>query len=163
MKLKITGILMVFMLAGAGLALSEDQAIEPEMFPTATSPQQSSDSNMQWVWGEVTGVDTQGKALVLKYLDYETDQEKEISISVDDATAYENIKSLEEIQPKNNLSVDYVSKDGVNLAKSISLEKTEITPEPEPVIEPETTAPQADAANMENKPDTIDQSSQVNQ
>ncbi|MCX5711237.1 MAG: hypothetical protein NT060_04710 [Candidatus Omnitrophica bacterium] len=65
------------------------------------------------------------KTLTLKYLDYETDQEKDINLSVDEKTAYESVKSLDEIKIKNTLSVDYVAKDGFNIAKNISLEKGE--------------------------------------
>jgi len=84
-----------------------------------------SEPEILWVWGEVTAVDAMNKALTLKYLDYETDQEKDINISVDDKTTYESVKSLDEIKIKNTLSVDYTAKDGINIAKNISLEKGE--------------------------------------
>jgi hypothetical protein len=129
MKIKISVILALLVLVSVGLVLSEDSAL-----PQATSvpvPQENSEANTQWVWGEVVNVDSPGKALTLKYLDYETDQEKELSLSVDDATIYQNFKSLDEIQPKNNLSVDYILKDGKNIAKSINLETSESAPSPE--------------------------------
>ncbi|MCX5709475.1 MAG: hypothetical protein NT088_01935 [Candidatus Omnitrophica bacterium] len=84
-----------------------------------------SEPEILWVWGEVTAVDAVNKTLTLKYLDYETDQEKDINISVDDKTTYESVKSLDEIKIKNTLSVDYTAKDGINIAKNISLEKGE--------------------------------------
>ncbi len=123
MKMRITVILALLVLVSAGLALSEDSA-----GPQATSApalQESNDSSTQWVWGEVVNVDSLGKAFTLKYLDYETDQEKELPLTVDDATSYQNFKSLDDIQPKDNLSIDYIAKDGKNIAKSISLEKSE--------------------------------------
>jgi len=146
MKLKIAGVLIILTLVGAGLALSEDQVTEPQNAATA-APQDNSEASMQWVWGEVTAVDAVGKTLTLKYLDYETDQEKEITIAVDDLATFENVKSLGEIQVKDNLSIDYTPKDGSNIAKSISLEKTESAPvENTAITQPAAATAQPDAA-----------------
>ena len=154
MKIKITailGIIGLFILVNAGLVLSEGQSNEP---------------NTQWVWGGVVNLDAQNKTLSLKYLDYETDQEKEITIMVDSLTSYENFKSLDEIQPKDTLSIDYILSDGKNIAKSISLEKPEsapVAPNPDAgVATPEGSQPsvatlrQEPAANAE-KPETTTQ------
>lgn len=129
MKIKITGILLLLVLASFGLVLSGDEA--PPQAASAPAPglQENNDSNTQWVWGEVVIVDSQAKTLTLKYLDYETDQEKELLLATDDSTSYQNFRSLEDIQVKDNLSVDYISKDGKNIAKSVSLEKTEAAPQ----------------------------------
>ncbi|MFH0855886.1 MAG: hypothetical protein V1869_05210 [Candidatus Omnitrophota bacterium] len=127
MKLKIAGVLTVLILVSAGLTLGEDQITGLQTADTA-SQQENSDVNTQWVWGEVTGIDAQGKTLTLKHLDYETDQEKEVVLAVDNLTTYDNVKSLEEIRPGDNLSVDYISQDGKNMAKSISLEQSEGAP-----------------------------------
>jgi len=177
MKLKIAGVLVTLILAVSGLALSEDRITAPQA-GTTISPHDNSDLNTQWVWGEVIGVDAPGKTLTLKYLDYETDQEKEIALAVEDSTTYDNVKSLEEIRLKDNLSIDYVSKDGKNIAKSISLEKSESTPlgnspdmgviTPENIqstntAHPEIVATQGDVTSTENKPDTAGQPSQTNQ
>jgi hypothetical protein len=87
------------------------------------------EGNMQWVWGEVTNLDTQANTFSLKYLDYENDQEKELAVVVDENTTYENVKNLNEIKIKDTLSVDYkVATDGRNIAKNISLEKPETFP-----------------------------------
>lgn len=163
MKLKITGVFLALILAGAALALAEDQAAEPQA-PVAAAPLADNNANTQWVWGEVTGVDAIGKNITLKYLDYETDQEKQISLEVDDSTVYDNVKSLEGIQLKDNLSVDYISKDGKNLAKSISLERSENPPAGEAAATPTeaTTAP-ADASGTGNNPGPVAQPSQANQ
>ncbi|MFA5063641.1 MAG: hypothetical protein WC578_06205 [Candidatus Omnitrophota bacterium] len=163
MKLKIAGVLVVLALAGAGLALGEDQVSEVRPVTAATAIQENNDSNTQWVWGEVTSVDVSAKTLTLEYLDYETDQEREIILSVDDSTAYDNVKSLEEIRVKDNLSIDYFFKNGKSLAKSISLEKSEGAPvEDSAILQPEATAAQGDVANAGDKPDTIGQSTPAN-
>ena len=81
------------------------------------------ESDTQWVWGEVVNLDGAGKIITLKYLDYETDQEKDILLAVDEKTAFENIKSFDEIKAKDTLSIDYmVAPDGKNIAKNIGLE-----------------------------------------
>ncbi len=94
-------------------------AIEPQETPLVTGPE------VQWLWGEVVSVDTTAKTMIVKYLDYETDTEKEITINVDDKTTYENAKSLDEIKTQDTLSIDYVAVDGKDIAKNISVEKNE--------------------------------------
>ncbi|PIQ90547.1 MAG: hypothetical protein COV71_03785 [Candidatus Omnitrophica bacterium CG11_big_fil_rev_8_21_14_0_20_41_12] len=78
----------------------------------------------QWAWGEVTALDAQGKTITLKYLDYETDQEKDLVLAVDEKTNFENIGSFDEIKVKDTLSIDYVAGvDGRSVAKNINFEK----------------------------------------
>jgi hypothetical protein len=132
------GLLVTFFLVGLGRvfifaqgssgtsATTESQGppatTEPEGTLTLTEPE------VQWLWGEVVSVDILNKQMIIRYLDYETDTEKEISVGVDDKTTYENIKSLEEIKPQDAVSVDYiVNTDGKNIAKNINLEKNEGT------------------------------------
>lgn len=84
------------------------------------------ENDMQWAWGEVMNLDNQAKTITLKYLDYETDQEKDLILTVDDKTTFENIKSFDELKLKDTLSVDYmIASDNKNIAKNISLEKPE--------------------------------------
>ena len=81
---------------------------------------------MQWSWGEVVSVDVQKKEIIVKYLDYEADQEKEMTISIDEKTTFENVKSLEELKPQDTISIDYFSNsDGKNLARNVSVERPE--------------------------------------
>ncbi|MFA5095845.1 MAG: hypothetical protein WC478_00690 [Candidatus Omnitrophota bacterium] len=119
MKIGMVLILALLVLAGFGPAYSEE---EPGIDPAGAM---ANAPNTQWAWGEVTAVDVPGKAITMKYLDYETDQEKELLLAVDDSTSYENAASLEQIQPKDNLSVDYAYEEGRNIAKGISVEKTD--------------------------------------
>jgi len=131
-----TGLILVIaaslIFIGANLIFSQESTEQGGAVPeTQTEP------DTQWVWGEVNTLDTQNRMIAVKYLDYETDQEKEISINTDDKTTYENIKSLDEIRPKDTVSVDYiVSPDGKNIARNISVEKPE-APMPEPGNLPE--------------------------
>jgi len=88
------------------------------------------ESQMQWAWGEVVSVDPANGALVLRYLDYEAGQDKELNVSVDGKTGYENVSKLEEIKPDQTISIDYyVSPEGKNIASNINLEKAGEGPE----------------------------------
>ena len=124
MKIKMSlvlGIMLSFILINAGMVFSQEQAAEKPLAQEALSEPET-----QWVWGDVVSVDTAAKKILVKYLDYETDTEKEINIIVDDKTTYENVKSIDEIKPQETLSVDYVvNPDGNNLARNISVEKPE--------------------------------------
>ncbi len=117
--LGITVFLIFTSLISANLIFSQ----EP-MEKSGAVPEAQKEPDTQWVWGEVNTLDTQNKAILVKYLDYETDQEKEININIDDKTTYDNIKSMDELKPKDTVSIDYiVSPDGKNIAKNISVEK----------------------------------------
>ena len=95
-------------------------------------PAPQDESEMQWVWGEVVSVDTTSKSITVKCLDYETDQEKEMTVNVDDKTVYDNVKSIDEIKPNDTLSIDYIiSADNHNLARNLSKEAAEVTGESE--------------------------------
>ena len=112
----VLGIVGCFIFISMGLSFSQEPQEEPQT---------------QWLWGEAVSVDTTNKMLSVKYLDYETDQEKDIAITTDDQTSYENVNSLSEIKIKDALSIDYIiGADGKNIAKLISVEKPE-SPMPE--------------------------------
>ena len=112
----VLGIAGCLIFISMGLSFSQEPQEEPQT---------------QWLWGEAVSVDATNKTLSVKYLDYETDQEKDIAITTDDQTSYENVNSLSEIKIKDALSIDYiVSADGKNIAKLISVEKPE-SPAPE--------------------------------
>ncbi|MDP2766471.1 MAG: hypothetical protein Q8O41_03335 [Candidatus Methanoperedens sp.] len=115
------------MMATAQIALAEEEAVAPTDSVVITSNQQAAsqkENDMQWAWGEVTNLDNQAKTITLKHLDYETDQEKELVLVVDEKTVLENIKDFNELKLKDTLSVDYMmGVDNKNIAKNISFEK----------------------------------------
>jgi len=118
----ILALAMVFLfLMHSKCALAQEQ---PSVQVAAGAVQNEPDT--QWAWGEVTSIDTQARALTLKYLDYETDQEKEITFNVDDKTTYENVKSFNDIKVSNAAGIDYITaSDGKNIARNISVESAE--------------------------------------
>lgn len=127
MRLKIVFIFMgtALIFLSGGLSLAQEMP--------ATTTQEETEPEVQWIWAEAVSVDAQKNELLVKYLDYETETEKEITITVDDKTAYENRASLVEIKIGDSLSIDYiVNPDGKNVAKNISVETIgdlEILPE----------------------------------
>ena len=125
-------------------------------------------ADTQWVWGEVVNASQSSSEITLKYFDYDTDQDKEITIAVDPDTLYENASSLSGIKKGDNVSIDYVVVGGgekpKNLAKNITLEPEEaagtegegqqiMVPEEEmQPVEGEKDLPvQEDEAGMENE------------
>jgi len=105
------------------LAMSCLVVVYAQEAATADSKDEAA-GDVKWVWGEVVSVDTQKNELVLKYLDYDTEQEKEMTIAAENATTYENINSFSDIKAKDTLSIDYTaSTEGKNIAKNISIEK----------------------------------------
>jgi len=130
--------------------VASNGTVVPQSQDTAQLP---SEPETQWIWGEVASVDPVSKSISIKYLDYETDQEKEMVVSADEKTTYENIKTIDGIKPKDTLSVDYIAGvDGKNIAKNVSLEKPESAPAaapqeaPSEQVTPENMQQQAPAA-----------------
>jgi len=79
----------------------------------------------QWQYFEVVSTDLQNNGIVVKYIDYDTDTEKQMTIAVDEKTTYENVASLKELKPEDALGVDYiVDSTGKSIATNISLEKS---------------------------------------
>ncbi len=120
---KITGFILALTVSllflNAGLTLAQEETQEAQA-QVAAGPEG------QWIWGEVVSVDAANKAVIIKYLDYETDQEKEMAVATDASTTYENVKSIDEIKQQDTASIDYVvTLEGKNLAKNISVEKPE--------------------------------------
>ncbi len=120
------------------IIFAEEAAVAPIDQAVITSNQEPAlgkESDMQWAWGEVTNLDNQAKAITLKYLDYETDQEKELVLVVDEKTTFENIEDFDGLKLKDTLSIDYMSGvENKNIAKNVSFENPDASsPAPVPV------------------------------
>jgi hypothetical protein len=146
----MTGALVSFAAEEVTIGAQGPESGQEESAVTTVAPQETvpaqSESDTQWAWGEVVSLDETAKTITLKYLDYETDQEKDIILVLDDKTVFENIKGFEDIKVKDALSVDYtVAPDGKNIARNIGLEN----PESSAVLPAQT----AEAKNSE--PETV--------
>lgn len=116
-KLVLSALAVVF----AGVCAVSSFAAEDLLLEDRES---SLETDLLWIWGEVALVDITAKQIAVRYLDYETDLEKEMVVAVDAKTVFENVNSLEDIKPLDTASIDYViSPDGKNLAKTVSIEK----------------------------------------
>ena len=143
----LSGFAIVMIAATSRIAFAEETTVAPIDQTVVTTNQQPAlgkETDMQWAWGEVTNLDNQAKTINLKCLDYETDQEKELVLVVDEKTTFENIKDFNELKLKDTLSIDYiVGVDNKNIAKNISFEKPDVSSVP---ALSETTAPAVDLA-----------------
>ena len=117
---------LAFSSAGSSFA-QENATTAPVALPGADSGMSvaTSEPDVLWLWGDVVSVDTDKNEIVVKYLDYESDTEKEITVGVNDKTVYENLKFLGELKAQDTVSIDYSVADGKNTAKNISVEKPE--------------------------------------
>jgi hypothetical protein len=114
-----------FVFMSLGLILAQEQAAQPRE-DIEVGPDIQNEPDIFWAWGEIVTLDPLTKSFTIRYLNYETDQEKEIVIATDDNTTYENIKSIDELKPKDTVSVDYVvSSEGRNIATNVGLELPE--------------------------------------
>lgn len=114
---------LAFMAVTAILFLSAQYVFSQEQAAVGAV---QNEPDTQWVWGEVASIDTQNQSLTVKYMDYETDQEKELSLNANEKTTYENIKSFNDIKVGNTAGIDYTTgAEGKNIARNISIESTE--------------------------------------
>ena len=78
----------------------------------------------QWVLGDVIAIDLEKNQLKLGYVDYNTDEAKEIAIGVDVNTNYENVNSLADIKINDVVAVDYeTTPEGEAMASNINVER----------------------------------------
>jgi len=77
-----------------------------------------------WILGDVASLDLENNQLMLNYIDYNTDEEKEITIGVDMDTNYENVSGLEDIKIGDVIAIDYeITLQGKTTALNISVER----------------------------------------
>jgi hypothetical protein len=145
--------LFCLLFVSCGWAIAQEQDL-----PGPINEEGAVESDILWLWGEVASIDTQNNALAVKYFDYETDQEKEMSVIADNKTIFENIKAFGELKPQDTVSIDYIgAPGGKNIAKNISVERPEVISEPQ--ASPQQTsaslgmpAPQPDASQVQPIP-----------
>jgi len=129
-------LIVAWMGLNCGAAFSQDEGGIAQIVPGREEPTEGPE--LQWVWGEVVSVDAANNQLSIRYLDYETDAEKEMLVGVDDKTTYENAKAVAEIKPQDTVSIDYVvSAEGKNTARNISVEKPDMGEEFPEAVTPE--------------------------
>jgi hypothetical protein len=117
--LLIISFLFIFNL---GLVFSQEeldnQIQDEELLPPA--------QDWQWVFGEVVYLDFANQEIIVRYQDYETEEQSEMTVKVNEKTIYENVSSFDKIMTYDTVSIDYiVDKESKNIAIKISVEKPE--------------------------------------
>lgn len=78
------------------------------------------------IYGEIQAVDTEGSgSLTVQYYDYDSDDEKTVTISLDAGTKFENANSINDIVKGDWADVTYSANGAKNIALSIIVEKEE--------------------------------------
>lgn len=93
------------------------------------------EEDIAWVWGEIKGVDAGSSTLAVTYMDYQTDEEKELILTVDTITKFEGVKDLGEVKIGDTASIDYTVRGNKNIARNIFIEEMELMPEAPPAEE----------------------------
>lgn len=104
------------------LAFSQQEA------PQAVEPP-APEEEVSWLWGEVKAVDPAASSLTVMYMDYQTDEEKEMVLTIDARTQFEASNGLSGIKVGDTASIDYAVEGGRNVARNISIETIEAMPE----------------------------------
>src|SRR3989338_3267183 len=117
----LTGILFLSFLP---LVFSQQEAPQPQAVELPAPEEEVS-----WLWGEVKAVDPAASSLTVMYMDYQTDEEKEMVLTIDARTQFEVTNGLSGIKVGDTASIDYAVEGGRNVARNISIEKIEVMPE----------------------------------
>ena len=132
---------VLFILSGISLSFAQQASLPAQQISPAPK--------VEWLWGEVVLVDASSNSVNVRYVDPETDNQKDITIIINENTKFENVKSIADIAAKDSISFEYiVDAEGNNLATSISVEKIEaIAVAAENVTESSATAEKQPAVN----------------
>ena len=98
-------------------AETQETAVEDTADQAADNP----DDGVNYSYGSIVRVSAAEMELLEYDYNYETDEEVEINVvyAIDSATAYENIKSWEELKEKDDVEVYYKEQDGKKMAVTI--------------------------------------------
>ncbi len=133
------------MAAPSAPAAEEAQpAEEPAVAESPAIPAAPADREMEWIWGEVVGVDGAAKEVTIKHLDYDTYEEAKTILSLDERAAYENVEGLAQIKAGDHVTADYYKVGSRNVVELLVLEKDELLTETAPGAEIPAAAPAVD-------------------
>jgi len=133
-KLLTAGLIIGAMCAGYGVLGFCQQEVPVPIDENIISETGLVDENISWVWGEVKNVDYISSKFNILYMDYQTDDEKELVLTVNQDTKLEGINDFNSLKAGDTVGIDYFSDADNNIAKNISVEKLE---EPSEVSSPE--------------------------
>ena len=111
----ISGVLILS--CGSLQAYAQEQTDVAEELPVPAVP---AEDLTNYSYGTVVRASAQ--EIVLSEYDLATDGDVEVTYKIDPNVEMENIKAIEEVQPGDNVDLDYVEKDGVKTAVYIARE-----------------------------------------
>ena len=91
-------------------------------------PASALEKKTEWVWGEVVSVDPANKQIVIKHLDYESYEEVQTTLIINEKTLFENVTDLTGIKAGDHITVDYNIDGKNNVADLVVVEKGEAAP-----------------------------------
>ena len=91
-------------------------------------PASALEKKTEWVWGEVVSVDPARKQIVIKHLDYESYEEVQTTLIINEKTLFENVTDLTGIKAGDHITVDYNIDGKNNVADLVVVEKGEAAP-----------------------------------
>lgn len=93
--------------------------------PAAAAPEAKTDQDFtpEWLWGEVVSVNPTLNQLVVKHMDYESYEEVQTTLTIEEKTMFENASDLTHVLVGDHVTVDYKTKDGSNIIELIVVEK----------------------------------------
>ena len=91
-------------------------------------PAVTNEKKTEWVWGEVVSVDPANKQIVIKHLDYESYEEVQTTLIINEKTLFENVTDLTGIKAGDHITVDYNIDGKNNVADLVVVEKGEAAP-----------------------------------
>jgi len=104
-------------------------AASAEKAQAVAAPAVASEKKTEWVWGEVVSVDPANKQIVVKHLDYESYEEVQTVLAINEKTLFENVTDLTGIKPGDHITVDYNIDGKNNTADLVVVEKGEAVPQ----------------------------------
>ena len=111
----------------ASLVLAQEKPeIPAQDTPVAVS---LDEENVSWVWGEVKAIDQSLSTVTVVYMDYQSDEEKDLLLSINSETKFEGVTDINSLKTGDTAGIDYEIRTGKNIAKNISVEKLEAIPE----------------------------------
>lgn len=90
-------------------------------------PLAQEEEELEYSWGIVSKVSSD--KIVVKEQDYETDEDIDVTYTIDAETKIENVKSLADIAAGDDIEIDYMIAGGKKIARSILVEKPDAAAE----------------------------------
>ena len=113
----------------------------------------ANEKKTEWVWGEVVSVDPAGKQIVIKHLDYESYEEVQTTLIINEKTLFENVTDLTGIKAGDHITVDYNVEGKNNIADLVVVEKGEAAPAPEASVKEKPAETPSENINMTATPE----------